>query len=126
MTEIIAVGAICIRDGKILIVRDEKSGWLFPGGKLEKGESDLEGLKREVLEEIGCRVDVGKFFGTFFDESRKHGRKVEVRMYFCELIGEVKEGAEILEFSWTDFPEDYDLTGAAREIIEKLRENGVL
>ena len=32
--------------------------WEFPGGKIEKGESNEEALKREVHEELGCIIEV--------------------------------------------------------------------
>lgn len=45
-----------IRNDKnaVLILRHKKGGkWLLPGGRINKGENWLEGLKREVKEETG-------------------------------------------------------------------------
>ncbi len=45
------------REGKLLIC--ERSGksdaWQFPQGGVHKGETELEALKREVLEEVGIK-----------------------------------------------------------------------
>src|SRR3989338_3185203 len=40
--------------------------WAFPGGKTERGQTILETLKREVLEEVGLEIeDTKKFLKDF-------------------------------------------------------------
>ena len=55
-------------DGKILIARrkadDHQAGkWEFPGGTLESDETPQDCLEREMYEEFGITVVVGRFFG---------------------------------------------------------------
>jgi 8-oxo-dGTP diphosphatase len=47
--------ALIVRDGALLIV-DENSGWFLPGGGLEDGESPVDALHREMLEETGFQI----------------------------------------------------------------------
>jgi 8-oxo-dGTP pyrophosphatase MutT (NUDIX family) len=53
-----AAGILLVRpwDFRVLLVRRTKSKphtWAFPGGKVESGETDLEGAMREFREEMG-------------------------------------------------------------------------
>ena len=57
--------AIIKQDGLILAAQRSASmslplKWEFPGGKIDKGESPEECLQRELVEELGIQVRVGK------------------------------------------------------------------
>ncbi|RUS45048.1 NUDIX domain-containing protein [Cohnella sp. AR92] len=58
----IGVGAIVIREGKVLLVRRAqepgKGRWTNPGGYAEQLEQLHETVRREVLEECGVEADV--------------------------------------------------------------------
>jgi 8-oxo-dGTP diphosphatase len=62
------LAAVLERDGKWLIAKRKKGDrfaglWEFPGGKLEQGESPEECLARELAEELGIKVRVGRRLG---------------------------------------------------------------
>lgn len=51
---------------KILLTRREDNGrWCLPGGQLESGESVAETCAREVLEETGLAVEVGRLIAIY-------------------------------------------------------------
>ena len=63
------VGAIIIKDGRILAVkRGENKNkavafkYEFPGGKIEQGETPEAALKRELVEEMNYDIQVGEKF----------------------------------------------------------------
>ena len=51
-------------DGRILLIKTAKAGWELPGGQVENGEDLITALKREVQEEAGCRIEVGRLTGV--------------------------------------------------------------
>ncbi|MBN2830632.1 MAG: NUDIX domain-containing protein [Candidatus Cloacimonetes bacterium] len=57
-----SIKAIIIRDNKLLTIKCHDhlgTFYLLPGGGQNHGETMLEAVKRECLEEIGCEVKTG-------------------------------------------------------------------
>lgn len=65
MKEIEICVAIIIKDKKILLTQrgygEYKDKWEFPGGKIEKGESKEDAIKREIKEELDASIKVDNF-----------------------------------------------------------------
>jgi len=64
------VSALIEKDGKILLVKESKSGadngkWNHPGGWIEVGENPIEGVKREVEEETGFQFTPTSVLGVY-------------------------------------------------------------
>jgi mutator protein MutT len=56
---------VLVRGGTVLVCQRLAGGhhpgkWEFPGGKVESGESIQEGVRRELREELGIEVAVGR------------------------------------------------------------------
>jgi ADP-ribose pyrophosphatase YjhB (NUDIX family) len=57
---------------EILLMRRSDNGhWGLPGGYLEPGESVTEAAAREVREETGWRVEIGRLVGVYSDPARQ-------------------------------------------------------
>jgi 8-oxo-dGTP diphosphatase len=65
----VAVGAIVINDGKILLVKRNKAPhkdlWTIPGGSVELGETLQEAAEREIREETGLTINAKEPVYTF-------------------------------------------------------------
>lgn len=58
------------RDGGgeiLLIQRADNSHWGLPGGHVEPGESVAQATVREVLEETGWAIELGRLIGVYSD-----------------------------------------------------------
>jgi len=84
--------AIIIKNGKVLLIHRIKEGkefWVFPGGRIEEGETAEEAVAREVKEETGLTCTSVKlaFMGQKFESENIHP------FYFCNTEdGEVVLG----------------------------------
>lgn len=106
----IGVGAIIIKNGKVLLGKRKNSHgdgtWSFPGGHLEFGESVEDSAKRETKEETGLMIDSFEksvFTNDVFEEENKH----YVTLYAIAKISEgepvVAEPEKCEEWKWFDW-----------------------
>lgn len=95
--------AVIMRDNKLLTIEkmDKDGPWyLLPGGGQDHGETLIEAVKRECLEEIGAEVKVGKmilcreYIGKNHEFAETDTDFHQVEFYFeCTLISDVDESA---------------------------------
>jgi len=57
--------AVIEKEGRVLICQRAKDDshpgkWEFPGGKIERGESEREALARELVEELAIHASIGR------------------------------------------------------------------
>ncbi|MHB8606388.1 MAG: NUDIX hydrolase [Thermoplasmatota archaeon] len=102
-------------EGRILMVKATrgftKGMWNMPGGFLLYGESPEEGVQREVREETGIEVDVGRLVGVY---TRRFASPYFMRafVYECRPRGTtlVLDPDEIAEARWMTPDEARDAT----------------
>jgi 8-oxo-dGTP diphosphatase len=118
-----AGGVVCDEDGRVAIVyRPKYDDWTFPKGKLEPGESEEEAALREVHEETGLHVDLGRELG-YVEYTDPKGRPKTVRYWVMNVnAGEFTPNREVSELRWLPLEEapallSYDRD---REILGRL------
>ena len=107
------VVGVAIHDGSVLLHRaDHEPFWTLPGGRAEHGETAEQTIRRELLEELGTSVEVGRLLWlveNFFDYEGLNYH--EVALYFlirfpagsAPLNAEAFDGADAtvpLRFKW--------------------------
>lgn len=105
----VAQKAIIEKDGKVLVCRGVgDSVWEFPGGRLHTNEKPREGLMREIREELGIVVEVGRpvdILRSF------HGQTKEWQVfiaYRCRMTGDAQismDKSELEELKWVTVEE---------------------
>ncbi|MFJ2651456.1 NUDIX hydrolase [Streptomyces sp. NPDC087420] len=60
----LAAYAVCVQDGRVLLVHHSSGNWSLPGGKVEHAEDPFDAVIREVAEETGCEAVVERLLGV--------------------------------------------------------------
>jgi 8-oxo-dGTP diphosphatase len=100
---VLAVAAFIINDSKILIVKKSPNErvdaglWTVPGGKIHQSEPIIDGLKREVEEETGVKINSYRWIGE--DVFENEGVMFHAQHFLCQI----KEADITLENSLTEF-----------------------
>lgn len=99
----LVVAALVRDEGRILVSRRRADQampllWEFPGGKVEPGEDPVVALAREVREELGCEVRVGRIAEVVFHAYPAFD--LVMLVYACDLVRGVPRALDVGEVAW--------------------------
>lgn len=109
----VACKAVIVKDGKVLVVREASTyeegtnigRYEVPGGRINPGEPFLDGLRREVLEETGLQVEIGKplYVGEWFPVIKDVPNHIVAIFFVCKpLTDEITLSEEHDDYRWVD------------------------
>ena len=117
------IRGIIVRDGKIAMQCSREGEYKIPGGGMESGETYLQALKREVLEETGLFIipekavelgEITEIRKDIFEDSKKY--ICHSIFYYCEETGEETK----IHLTKSEIAKGYYLKWATpQEIYEK-------
>ena len=123
----VGVGAIIVDNrGRLFLARrgtkakNERGLWEFPGGSVEFGETMADALRREMWEEFGIEITVGKLLDVVDHILKEEGQHWVSPTYLCTIAaGEphIREPEKCAEIGW--FPPD----AVPKELTQISREN---
>ncbi|MHB0967040.1 MAG: NUDIX domain-containing protein [Bellilinea sp.] len=128
----VGVGAVIVDSrGRLFLAKrgekakNERGCWEFPGGSVEFGETLADGLKREMQEEYGIKISVGKLLDVIDHILPREGQHWVSPTYICKVVSgepriiEPKKCAEIGWFALDEIPEP--LSVISRENLQHYR-----
>ena len=111
MKTINVVAAIIVQNKKVYATQrgygEFKGGWEFPGGKIEKGETPQQALKREIEEELQTEIHIEECLGMVeYDYPSFH---LNMKCYVCRVVSGHLTLVEHMAAKWLDLKHLYDV-----------------
>jgi 8-oxo-dGTP diphosphatase len=131
VTSVVAV--IVDQDDQVLLTKRNvppfQGEWVMPGGKIDLGEPIVAALKREVWEEVGLEVEVGRLIDVFEHVTPGVDNYHFIIIYYLctPLYCDVNHNRdEVAEACWVrvDDLAHYKMPAGARFILGKLFPEG--
>ncbi|MFC4427815.1 NUDIX domain-containing protein [Deinococcus navajonensis] len=128
---VVCVGALVWGpDGRVLLVRTTKwrGLWGVPGGKVEYGETLVDALKREFLEEVGLDLEDVLYAQTqeavLSEEFWRPAHLLLVDFFASTEAHEITPNEEIEQWAWVslDEAESFALNTYTRTLLERARQ----
>ncbi|GLZ78389.1 NUDIX hydrolase [Actinorhabdospora filicis] len=79
----VSVKGVCVQDGRVMLLKNEREEWELPGGKLDPGEAPMDCVVREIHEESGWPVDVATILDTWVYDEGRLNNTVLIVTYAC-------------------------------------------
>lgn len=100
--------AVIEQNGCILSTQRSKTmslplKWEFPGGKVDDGETEIEALEREILEELSVAIEVGERMTPTLKEDTN--RIICLIPYICTLKSQDIVLTEHAQYCWIPLDE---------------------
>jgi len=129
MTKFFVAGhALIERKSKYLVTRRSKLSnymplkWDIPGGIVQPGETLEETICREVREETGLTIQVGRVIYVYANRDQLPARQTFQAIYLCKYKGgEVRlNPSEHDMYQWLDYDEiaDVNMIDFLRELVK--------
>ncbi len=126
---IVAVGAVVVDHDRLLMVRrghgPAAGSWAVPGGRVERGETLVEAVTRELREETGIEGVCGALLG--WTERIDDDHHYVILDFEVTLVGDdqVVAGDDAAEAAWVELHEVVELD-LADGVAELLHDNGII
>lgn len=98
----VSCGAYVIENGKVLVIQHNQGHWDFPKGHMERGETEKETAKREVLEETGIEIEIVSDEKYIVEYMPKANVEKKVIFFEAKKIGGdlKKQESEVQRVEW--------------------------